>query len=139
MKTKTIITVVLPVTIAIILISLVTPRVLRAYRNRPDPGRGDHRTYHDCQFIRDEIIPAAKLKFAAEKGLVDGAPVTCEDLEKYVAEDENYKNMHEGGTVRDSLTTCPSGGKYTLNPIGSNAVCSDPYHSWYNCMWKTQR
>jgi peroxiredoxin len=41
-----------------------------------------------------------------------------------------------------ALKELPTGkpiAKPMTNPIGSNVVCSHPYHQWYNCMWKTDR
>ncbi len=100
----------------------------------PSYGREDHRTYHDCQWHRDVIIADAKKRFAESAGLRKGAPVTWQDLVPFITNGTYYANTRYPGTAPDYLPKCPSGGTYSINPIGTNPTCSHPYHQWYNCM-----
>lgn len=62
------------------------------------------------------IIEAAKDQYCIENGLTNGTIVTKEQINKYIL---------MGGFER---LFCPSGGKYQINPFGSNATCSIPSH-----------
>ena len=97
-------------------------------------GHGNHATYHQCQWNRDAIEPA-KQAWANAKGLTNGTPVTLEDIVPFMTNSEYY--FTAPGAPAGSLPPCPCGGKYSINPIGSNVVCSHPYHQWYNCMHRT--
>ncbi len=57
------------------------------------------------------IFESAKEQWAMENGKMEGADVTGADITAYLL----------GGF---EAMTCPSGGTYTLNPIGAHAACS---------------
>ncbi len=99
-------------------------------------GMENHATYHQCELNRD-CVESAKGALARTKGLTNGSPVTLEDIIPFVTNSQYY--FTAPGAPAGSLPPCPSGGKYSINPIGSKVVCSHPYHQWYNCMWKTDR
>jgi hypothetical protein len=63
-------------------------------------------------------IDAAKNQWALEKGKKDGDVPTEEDLKPYI-------HVPRG----KSFLTCPAGGTYTINPIGTPPTCSIPNHA----------
>jgi hypothetical protein len=115
------------------------PRLRDWLKFRPDAGREDHSTYHDCQWNRDAIIEPAKQELVEAKGMPLGSPVPLQDLIPFITNTKHYASTRYPGTPPDYLPKCPSGGQYAINPIGSNVVCSHPYHQWYNCMWKQDK
>jgi hypothetical protein len=60
-------------------------------------------------------IEMAKEVVAKENHLKDGDTITTEMLSSVLKQSWPLK--------------CPSGGTYTINPVGSNAICSYPSHS----------
>lgn len=58
------------------------------------------------------VIDGAKDQFGLERNLQTGAVVSGEDLSPYIR-------------YGFSRLTCPKGGRYTVNPIGSDAECSE--------------
>ena len=61
-----------------------------------------------------EWIAAAKNAMVQEQGLKPGTIVNTERVAQYVV---------------DGWRDCPAGGKYAVNPIGTNPTCSIPGHS----------
>ena len=59
-------------------------------------------------------IAGAKDMLAQDQGLASGTTVNAEAVAKY---------------VMDGWRNCPAGGEYTLNPIGTNPVCTIRGHS----------
>ena len=100
-------------------------------------GHENHATYHQCDWNRDAIIEPAKQALAKARGLSVGTSVSLEDIIPFMTNSEYY--FTTPGAPAGSLPPCPSGGKYSINRIGIDVVCSHPYHQWYNCMWKTER
>ena len=77
---------------------------------------------HDREIERIRVTCVNNLKWIAgakdicaqEQRLKPGSPVSNDLVEKYVI---------------DGWPTCPSGGKYTANPIGQNPTCTIPGHT----------
>jgi hypothetical protein len=59
-------------------------------------------------------IESAKDQWAIETGQTNGTSVTMKDLAPYLKNPQKIK--------------CPSGGKYQLNPIGSETTCTEEGH-----------
>jgi hypothetical protein len=60
------------------------------------------------------MIEAAKAQWALQKGKPKGALLTAADIAPYLRS--------------NTVPTCPSGGIYTLNPVGIPPLCSIPGH-----------
>ncbi len=61
------------------------------------------------------MIDAAKQQWALQNGKPRGALLTAADLAPYLRS--------------NTVPTCPSGGVYTLNPVGIAPLCSIPGHA----------
>ena len=61
-----------------------------------------------------QMMDAAKVHLALESGKTPGTAVTHKDVERYY--------------VNETALVCPAQGTYTLNPIGTDPVCSIDEH-----------
>ena len=95
---------VLLATLQVACIILLCPRFIRS-REEVNKAR--------CRCHTSNLLPFYKGMWAAENSATIGQSITWEDL----------ATLLEGKQV-----SCPSGGNYKLNPIGSNAECSIPEH-----------
>ena len=70
------------------------------------------------------VISGGKDQYAIIHGLPPGADISWAQIDQYAC---RFPCKHSSGTVRaacDPYGDCLAGGKYSLNPVGSNPVCS---------------
>jgi hypothetical protein len=88
----------------------------------------EHAMWHEC---RDNcwLIDDAKRICADQRHLTNGTIVTWQNIQPYFTDSQYWGVRHLSTT---GIPQCPSGGTYTIGPIGSWSMCSIPYHQWNN-------
>jgi len=95
---------------------LVGGIVAQATLSPSSPGQATGRAPAQARcHARLRRIRAAKEQWALEKGLQPGAAVSKRTLSRYLP--------------KGRMLTCPSGGDYSMNRVGSDPACSVPGHA----------
>lgn len=112
--------------IAAICVVLLVIFVLAVYSIQK--SNHEHAMWHEC---RDNcwLIDDAKRICAEQRHLTNGTVVTWQDIQPYFTNSQYWGIAHLSPT---GIPQCPSGGTYTIGPIGSWSMCSIPYHQWNN-------